>query len=65
VVTLTATLTPAAATGTVTFYDGVAMLGIGPLVAGQAALTIAFRSSLVPVASKTGRMTSMIDGEVN
>jgi uncharacterized repeat protein (TIGR01451 family) len=38
-VTLTATVTPAAASGKVTFYDGVAILGIATLSSGQATLT--------------------------
>jgi hypothetical protein len=38
-VTLTATIKPAAATGTVTFYDGVALLGTGVLVNGTVQLT--------------------------
>jgi hypothetical protein len=38
-VTLTATVSPASATGTVTFYDGVTVLGIRPVAAGQATLT--------------------------
>src|SRR5438270_11663927 len=38
-VTLTAVVTPAAAAGKVTFYDGVSILGVRPLASGQAALT--------------------------
>jgi hypothetical protein len=34
--TLTATVTPAVATGKVTFYDGVTILGIAPLNGGKA-----------------------------
>jgi hypothetical protein len=37
-VTLTAKLLPTSATGTVTFYDGVSILGVRPLVAGTASL---------------------------
>ena len=37
-VTLTATVTPASATGYVAFYDGVTLLGAGILVNGQASL---------------------------
>jgi hypothetical protein len=40
-VTLTATLTPPGATGTVTFYDGVTTLGTGTLSGGTATLDIA------------------------
>ncbi|MDR3702882.1 MAG: FG-GAP-like repeat-containing protein [Candidatus Sulfopaludibacter sp.] len=35
-VTLTATVTPAAATGTVTFYDGATVLGVAPVLSGVA-----------------------------
>jgi uncharacterized protein (TIGR03437 family) len=38
-VTLTAAVTPPAATGSVTFYDGTAVLGTAKLTGGQAALT--------------------------
>jgi uncharacterized repeat protein (TIGR01451 family) len=38
-VTLTATVTPASATGRVTFYDGVAILGESQLAGGQATFT--------------------------
>lgn len=38
-VTLTATVTPTAATGTVTFRDGASVLGTATLVAGRAGLT--------------------------
>ncbi len=44
VVTLTANVLPVTATGSVTFYDGVAVLGIGTLSSGQAA----FSTSLLP-----------------
>jgi uncharacterized protein (TIGR03437 family) len=44
-VTLTATVAPLAATGKVTFYQGVAVVGIAPLVLGSATLTTA---SLAP-----------------
>ena len=36
--TLTATVTPAAAAGSLTFFDGVSILGSAPIVAGQAVL---------------------------
>src|SRR5690349_4738413 len=36
---LTATVTPSAATGKVTFYDGASVLGVASLTAGQAAVT--------------------------
>lgn len=39
VATLTATVSPFAASGRVVFYDGVAILGTSPLVAGNATLT--------------------------
>ena len=39
--TLTATITPASASGTITFYDGITLLGTAPLSAGQATLKIA------------------------
>ena len=38
-VIISATVTPAAATGRVTFYDGVTVLGVGTLAGGQATLT--------------------------
>ena len=38
-VALTATVTPSTATGRVTFYDGVTMLGAKPLVSGAASLS--------------------------
>lgn len=38
-VTLTATVTPSNATGTVTFFDGSTLLAIKPLAGGQASLT--------------------------
>src|SRR5579862_4591615 len=38
-ITLTATVTPANATGKVTFYDGVTVLGTSTLASGTAALT--------------------------
>ena len=37
-VTLTATVTPAEATGKVTFYDGVAVLGVAQISSGSAVL---------------------------
>ncbi len=47
--TLTATLTPLAANGAITFYDGVAVLGTKPVVNGVAALT----TSLLPFGSQS------------
>ena len=38
-VTLTATVTPAGATGTVTFYDGATVLGVAPVLSGVATFT--------------------------
>ena len=38
-VTLTATVTPSSSTGKVTFYDGVAILGVASLSNGQAVFT--------------------------
>ncbi len=38
-VTLTATIAPSGATGRVTFYDGVTVLGIGTFTGGQTSLT--------------------------
>src|SRR5689334_7176866 len=40
-VTLVATVSPAAATGTVTLYDGVAVLGVSKLSGGKVTLTTA------------------------
>ncbi len=44
-VTLTATLSPSAATGSVRFYDGPAYLGSATAAGGQATLTFSFQSS--------------------
>jgi hypothetical protein len=44
-VTLTTTVSPASATGKVTFYDGVSVLGVGTLSAGKTALTTALLPS--------------------
>lgn len=44
-VTLTATISPSAATGTVTFYDGSTSLGIGTLSGGTATLATAFSTT--------------------
>src|SRR5207237_8316522 len=41
-VTLTATVSPVAATGKVTFYDGTTVLGVGTLASGQAVLKTMF-----------------------
>jgi uncharacterized protein (TIGR03437 family) len=50
-VTLTAMVTPVAATGKVTFYDGMTLLGIRPLAGGQAAFT----TSAVPFGARSIR----------
>ncbi|HEY3838404.1 MAG TPA: FG-GAP-like repeat-containing protein, partial [Bryobacteraceae bacterium] len=55
-VTLTATLSPAAATGNVSFYNGTALLGISPLVNGTASI----RTTLLP--SGTQSLTARYDG---
>jgi hypothetical protein len=44
-VTLTATVFPSAATGSVTFYDGQSVLGTSPLAGGRATLTTSFPAS--------------------
>lgn len=44
-VTLTATVSPTAATGTVTFYDGTTSLGTGTLSSGAATLTTSFSTT--------------------
>ena len=44
-VTLTATISPTAATGTVTFYDGTTTLGTGTLSSGSATLTTSFSTT--------------------
>ncbi|HYL72709.1 MAG TPA: FG-GAP-like repeat-containing protein [Bryobacteraceae bacterium] len=44
-VTLTATVSPSAATGRITFYDGAAVVGIATLSSGKAALTTVGLSS--------------------
>ena len=48
-VTLTATLTPSAAPGKVTFYDGVNVLGVATITNGQAALS----TSLLPAGNRS------------
>ena len=48
-VTLTAAVTPAPSSGSVTFYDGVSILGIRALSGGQAVLT----TSLLPAGSRS------------
>ena len=50
-VTLTATVSPSAATGQVTFYDGTTVLGVGTLAGGTATLT----TSLLPAGSRSLR----------
>lgn len=59
-VTLTATLTPAGAAGTVTFYDGATSLGTGTLSGGTATLDIA---TLAVGAHPT--MTAVYEGNAN
>ncbi len=44
-VTLTATVTPSAATGKVTFYDGTTVLGVATLSSGQATMTTVLLAS--------------------
>jgi hypothetical protein len=44
-VTLTASVSPSAATGTVTFYDGTASLGTGTLSSGTATLSTSFSTT--------------------
>jgi hypothetical protein len=44
-VTLTATVSPSAASGKVTFFDGVTLLGIGTLLNGKATFTTALLPS--------------------
>ena len=56
-VTLTATVAPAAATGVVTFYDGPAVVGIRPLIAGQAVLT----TTLLPAGTRS--LTALYGGD--
>lgn len=48
-VTLTATIAPATATGTVTFYNGIFVLGAGPVTSGVARLT----TSLLPAGTQS------------
>jgi hypothetical protein len=58
-VTFTATVSPAAATGQITFYDGVSPIGTGKLSGGQASLTT---NSL---GSGVHAMTARYDGDFN
>ena len=58
-ITLTATVTPSAATGSVTFYDGTTVLESSPLVGGQATLTTA----LLP--SGMGSLKAYYSGDTN
>ncbi len=58
-VTFTATVTPSAATGSVQFKDGTAILGTGSVSAGQAT----FASSTLPVGAHT--ITATYTGDVN
>ena len=50
-VTLTATVSPSAATGQVTFYDGTTVLGVGTLAGGTATL----HDHLLPAGSRSLR----------
>ena len=50
-VTLTATVSPSAATGKVTFYDGTTVLGVGTLAGGTATLS----TILLPAGSRSLR----------
>ena len=58
-VTLTANVSPAAATGKVTFYEGAAVLGIGAL-SGGAAQSV---TTLLPAGS--GTLKAYYAGDVN
>jgi hypothetical protein len=57
--TLIANVAPSAATGTVTFYDGTSVLGIGVLSAGRAMLTTNL------LASGTRKLTATYSGDAN
>ena len=56
---LTASVSPGTATGKVTFYDGVAILGIGTLTAGQATLT----TTLLPAGARS--LKAYYSGDAN
>ena len=58
-VTLTATVTPSGATGLVTFYDGVVVLGTSSLSAGTASLS----TILLPAGS--GKLTAYYGGDAS
>lgn len=60
-ITLTASITPANSAGTVTFYDGVAILGVSPLSNGQATFTTRLLNAGVHTvrANYAGKVTSM------
>jgi len=58
-VTLTATVSPATATGTITFYNGTSTLGTGTLTAGTATLTL----STLPLGSSS--LTASYGGDAN
>ena len=58
-VTFTATVTPANATGTVSFFDGVTLLGSGTLAAGSASVS----TSVLAVASHS--ITAVYGGDAN
>ena len=60
-VTLTATLTPANATGTVTFSDGANVLGTSPVSGGQATLSI----GNLTVVDSPHAMTAVYNGDDN
>lgn len=58
-VTLTATVTPASATGTVAFFDGTSSLGSKPLVSGTATLSV----STLTIGNHT--LTASYSGDTN
>lgn len=58
-VTLTATINPSSATGTVTFKDGAATIGSGVVTAGVATMTIG------SLASSTHSLTAVYSGDSN
>jgi len=53
-VTLMATVTPATATGTVSFFDGASLLGNGPLINGSATLLTSFLAGNHPLTASYG-----------
>jgi hypothetical protein len=58
-VTLTAAVSPSAATGTVTFYNGTADIGSSPVTAGSASLTTSF------AAGGTATLHAIYSGDYN